>query len=284
MRASTMTKSARTRFGLAFDPFAPDAPVSAYRAQPALEHFLWRVTELVRHGGFALLTGEVGTGKSVGLRLLLERLEAMRDVSVGIFTRPQAHLADFYRELGHLFGVELSPHNRWAGSSVLRAQWREHIEQSLSAAVLLIDEAQEMRPVVLNEIRLLASDALDAKSLLTVVLAGDPRLPEKFRTPELIPLGSRMRCRTKLENLSAEELAQCLRHAVTQAGNPSLMTDTLITTLAEHASGNLRVLMTMAQELLERAAKENLKQLDDELYFKTFATATATSPRRDARR
>jgi type II secretory pathway predicted ATPase ExeA len=278
MKTAT-TSRARTRFGLAFNPFAPDAPVRAYKPQDAVEHFIWRVTELVPRGGFALLTGEVGTGKSVALRMLLERLEAMRDVSVGILIRPQAHLADFYRELGHLFGVELSPHNRWAGSNVLRAQWRQHIQQSLTAAVLVIDEAQEMRPVVLNELRLLVSDALDARSLLTVVLAGDLRLPEKFRSPELIPLGSRIRCRTKLESLSPDALAACLRHAIAEAGNPALMTESLITALAEHASGNLRVLMSMAQELLEQAARENLHQLDDELYFKTFAPTPASTPR-----
>jgi type II secretory pathway predicted ATPase ExeA len=274
----------RARFGLAFNPFTPEAPVSAYRPSSAVEHFIWRVQQLVPHGGFALLCGEVGTGKSVALRLLVDCLQNMREVSVGIFTRPQSLLADFYRELGHLFGVELSPHNRWAGSNVLRARWREHIESTLTRAVLIIDEAQEMKPVVLNELRLLASADLDARSLLTIVLAGDLRLPEKFRSPELIPLGSRIRCRTTLESLPPDQLAERLVHAMTEAGNPSLMTEPLVHTLAEHAGGNLRVLMTMAQELLEHATEENLKQLDDALYFRTFASENRTPAASGARR
>jgi hypothetical protein len=47
---------------------------------------------------------------------LAARLTRLRDLTLGVLTRPQASLADFYRELGHLFGVALSPHNRWAGS------------------------------------------------------------------------------------------------------------------------------------------------------------------------
>ena len=54
-------------------------------------------------------------GKSVTLRILAERLAAQRDVTVGVLSRPQASIHDFFRELGSLFGVQLSPHNRWAG-------------------------------------------------------------------------------------------------------------------------------------------------------------------------
>jgi hypothetical protein len=86
--------------------------------------------------GFALVTGAPGTGKSVTLRILAERLGAQRDVRIGIVTRPQAGLADFYREMGDLFGVELAPHNRWAGAKVLRDRWQTHIDAALSRPVL----------------------------------------------------------------------------------------------------------------------------------------------------
>jgi type II secretory pathway predicted ATPase ExeA len=273
-----------TRYGLKYNPFAPDAPIDAFRPSSAVEHFVWRISRLVHDGGFALLTGQPGNGKSVALRILVDRLETLRDVSVGILTRPQSQLADFYRELGHLFGVELSPHNRWAGSRVLRARWREHIDTTLTRAVLVVDEAQEMPPAVLNELRLLAAAELDARSFLTVVLAGDHRLTEKFRLPELIPLGSRIRVRATLESLPPDELVQCLEHAITDAGNATLLTKTLMTTLAEHAAGNLRVLMTMASELFERASDENLDQLDDELYFRAFASAPPPPERKRAGR
>ena len=78
-------------------------------------------------------------------------------MTVGVISRPQANIADFYREMGELFGVELRPHNRYAGAKILRQRWQAHIHSTLSRPVLLVDEAQEMQPSVLAELRLLAS-------------------------------------------------------------------------------------------------------------------------------
>ena len=65
-------------------------------------------------GGFASIIGPPGTGKSAALRLVQKRLSAQRDVVVGALTRPQGSVPDLYRELGHLFTVPLTPHNRWS--------------------------------------------------------------------------------------------------------------------------------------------------------------------------
>ncbi len=260
--------------GLKWNPFSPDVPTEALRVTPPLDHFGWRVEHLAREGGFALITGEPGLGKSVALRLLAERLATHRDLALGILTRPQSGIPDFYRELGDLFGVQLSPHNRWAGARVLRERWQDHIAASLLRPVLFVDEAQEMKPAVLSELRLLCAAALDAQALLTVVLSGDPRLPEKFRAPELLPLGSRIRVRLTLHPATPQELSECLRHALAQAGNPKLMTDELVVTLAEHAAGNYRILMTMASELLDAALQSGARQLDEKLYLETFAVPT----------
>jgi type II secretory pathway predicted ATPase ExeA len=261
--------------GLKWNPFSPEVPTEALLVTSRLEHFGWRVEHLAREGGFALITGEPGLGKSVALRLLAERLAGHRDLALGILTRPQCGIPDFYRELGDLFGVQLSPHNRWAGARVLRERWQDHIAAALLRPVLFVDEAQEMKPAVLNELRLLCAAALDARALLTVVLSGDPRLPEKFRAPELLPLGSRIRVRLTLHPATPQELGECLRHALVQAGNPTLMTDELVVTLAEHAAGNYRILMTMAGELLDAALQSGTRQLDEKLYRETFAVSAA---------
>ena len=96
---------------------------------------------------------------------------------VGVLERPQSKTADFYRELGDIFSVKLRPSNRYGGFKALRERWKAHVASSRIKPVLLVDEAQEMAPEVLSELRILSSADFDATSLLTVVLSGDGRLP-----------------------------------------------------------------------------------------------------------
>ena len=270
-------------FGLKYNPFSPELPLEAVRLTPAVESFLWKIEQtLAREGGFALLVGEAGTGKSVTLRLLAERLSNQPELTVGAVSRPQANVADFYRELGDVFAVPLRPHNRWAGAKVLRERWQAHIETTLLRPVLLVDEAQEMTSAVLNELRLLLSTHFDSRQILTVVLSGDSRMVDKLRRDELLPLGSRIRTRLQLGYVEPDELRTTLEHLLTAAGNPALMNPELIATLSEHALGNYRVLVSLCGELLSAAAQRELHQLDEKLYFDVFKPPATASPRRRA--
>jgi len=259
-------------------------PAEALHVSPRVDSFCRRVRHLVAEGGFAVVTGDPGTGKSACLRILADQLAGERDVKVGMISRPQANIADFYREMGELFGVELHPHNRHGGAKVLRARWQGHIDASLCRPVLIADEAQEMQLAVLNELRLLSSARLDSHLLLTVVLAGDQRLIERFRAEDLLPLGSRMRVRLALERSTPEELQECLRHTLQKAGATKLMTPEVIATLCDHAQGNLRALMNMAGELLALAAQREAAQIDEKLFFELFATPLPTQAKVAGRR
>ena len=270
-----MSKKLLSLFGLKWNPFSPDVPTDALLIAPRIESFCWRVENLAREGGFALVTGTPGIGKSVALRLLVERLSAMREIKIGVMARPHSGVSDFYRELGDLFGVQLSPHNRWAGAKILRERWQGHIDAALVRPVLVVDEAQDMSTAVLTEMRHLSSSRLDSHMLLTTILAGDTRLVEKFRCDDLLPLASRMRVKLNLDRATPDELEQCLRHCMTKAGTAKLMTAELVTTLCEHAAGNYRTLMTMASDLLSTGAEREVKQLDEKLFFDTYTPATA---------
>ena len=276
-----MNQTLLALYGLKFNPFSPDVPTAALFVPPRVEQFCWRIEHAqIREGGFALIHGDPGTGKSVVLRLLAERLARLPDISVGAIAHPQSNLADFYRELGDLFAVPLRPHNRWGGFKALRERWIAHLETTRRRPLLLIDEAQEMSTAVLSELRLLASARFDSQPLLCVVLAGDQRLVDSLRREELIPLGSRIRTRLATEAATRDELAACLEHLLSEAGNASLMTPELRHTLCDHAAGNYRILTSLAAELLAAAAQQELPQLDEKLYLQVFAQPERTSRRR----
>ncbi|MBW8065625.1 MAG: AAA family ATPase [Nitrospira sp.] len=257
-------------YGLKWNPFTPDVPNEGLYTTARIESFVRRIETMVHDGGFALITGEPGYGKSIALRIIEEQLAELPDVSVGVLARPQSGVADFYRELGDLFGLELRPHNRWAGFKTLRERWKAHADASLLKPVLLIDEAQDMLSSVLSELRILSSGKFDAETYLTVVLAGDTRLADRFRHPELLPIGSRIRTRLVLDYASQDELRDVLRHALKKAGAPNLLTENLQEVLIDHAAGNYRVLMTMAGELLMAACERELPVIDEKLYLELF--------------
>jgi len=267
-------------WGLKWNPFSPELPSEGLLVTPKIESFAWRVEQLVQEGGFALISGESGTGKSVALRIVAERLSALRDVVVGVLERPQSKSADFYRELGDVFSVKLSPSNRYGGFKALRERWKAHVTSSRIKPVLLVDEAQEMAPDVLSELRILSSADFDATSLLTVVLSGDARLPELLRHQDLVPLGTRIRTRLNTESASREELSELLSHALAKAGNATLMTKELMDVLVDHSAGNCRLLMTMSAELLAYGIAHEVSQLDEKFYLELFQPKGPTSKKK----
>jgi type II secretory pathway predicted ATPase ExeA len=267
-------------YGLKYNPFLPDIPPEALWPPPGIDIFSFRLENLVTDGGFALICGEPGLGKSKVLQLLAQRLNRLDDVVVGVMERPQSSLNDFYREMGSLFGVNLSPANRYGGFKALRQRWHNHIKSTLFRPLLLIDEAQEMITCCMNELRMLASVHFDSKCLLTTVMCGDSRLPERFRSTALVSLGSRMRFRMMLEPYSPSDLLEYLEHALEQAAAPHLMTSGLKQTVVEHAGGNIRVLNNMAAELLASAAQNELTQMDEKLFLQIFSRQTPIRNRR----
>jgi general secretion pathway protein A len=186
--------------------------------------------------------------------------------------------------MGELFGVELRPHNRYAGAKILRQRWQAHIQGTLFRPVLVVDEAQEMQSSVLAELRLLTSADLDSNILLTVVLAGDGRLAERLRSDEFLPLASRVRVRLPIERATPQDLQECLRNALHRAGAPTLITPEVIATICDHAQGNPRALMIMAAELPEAAARREARQIDETLFFEVCAVPTANETKAAIRR
>lgn len=261
-----------TFYGLKFNPFLPSIPVDDLWMPPGADNFLFRLETLVMDGGFATIDGDPGSGKSKLLHAAATRLGKVDGVLVGVCERPTS-------ELGVLFGVHLAPANRYGAFSALRQRWREHFAKSLFRPVLLLDEAQDAHATTLNELRVLGSERFDSAHLLTVVLVGDGRLPERFRSPDLLPLGSRIRARLHLQALGKIELAAFLDHLLARAGNPGLLTPGLRATLVDHSAGNPRILCVTAAELLDVALQRGRPVVDEALFLEVFDRTPKKRPR-----
>ena len=193
-------KKLQALYALKWNPFSPEIPTEALWTSPRLDLFAPPAAPPVRdHGGFALISGEPGTGESTALRLTAHRLAELPDVIVGALSRPQSRLADFYRRpRSPLRRPSRSP-QPLGGLPGVSARSGSLTSTRPSTGPPSSSTRRGSAPSVLSELRLLASADFDSRSLLTVVLCGDSRLLAMLKTEDLLPVASRIRARLLLE-------------------------------------------------------------------------------------
>ena len=154
-------------------PSPPEVPTEALYVPPKVENFCWRIEQAhLREGGFALIHGDPGSGKSVVMRLLAERLPAWRISPSGSSTIRRATSPTSTANSAISSPSPSASATAGAGSRRCAPAGSITWAPPPAGPSFLIDEAQEMTPVVLSELRLLASARFDSQSLLCVVLVG----------------------------------------------------------------------------------------------------------------
>jgi general secretion pathway protein A len=219
----------QAHFGLREAPFsiAPD-PRYLYlskRHQEALAHLLYGVQG---EGGFVLLTGDVGAGKTTICRCLLDQIPDACDVAY-IFN-PKLTVEELLSTICVEFHVACPPGNTSVKVFVdaLNAYLLAANAQD-RRAVLIIDEAQNLSADVLEQMRLLTNLETSTRKLLQIILLGQPELATMLARPELRQLAQRIVARYHLGPLTKSELAAYVRHRLEIAGTvrrlfpPSLM-------------------------------------------------------------
>ena len=208
-------------FGLSQDPFsiAPDPHYlfMSGRHREALAHLLYG---LDGGGGFVVLTGEIGTGKTTVCRCFLEQVPA--HCNVAYIVNPRLTAAELVQTVCEDFGVVVP--GTAAGGETVR-HWTGLLNQFLLQAhaagrncVLIIDEAQQLSAEVLEQLRLLTNLETNERKLLQIVLIGQPELRDMLARPELEQLAQRVIARFHLDALSAEESTQYITHRLAVAG------------------------------------------------------------------
>ncbi len=210
-----------THFGLKREPFsiAPDPRYlfMSERHREALAHLLYGVGG---GGGFVLLTGEIGAGKTTVCRAFLEQIP--RRCNVAYIFNPKLTVPELLRSVCEEFGI---PGLTADGGNETTKGHIDALNEFLLRThavgqnnVLIIDEAQNLAPEVLEQLRLLTNLETSERKLLQIILIGQPELRDILKQPELEQLAQRVIARFHLDALSAKETAQYIKHRLGIAG------------------------------------------------------------------
>lgn len=229
--------------------------------QEALAHLLYGVSN---SNGFVLLTGEVGTGKTTVIRVFLQHLP--HDARVAYVMHAKLSARELLETVADELNVDYEPQ---ASQKALISTVHSKLMENFSAGFrtfLLIDEAQNLTPDVLEEIRLLTNLETDEGKLLHIILVGQPELRDMFETHELRQLNQRITARYHLNQLSTDDVALYIQHRLVIAKAPrNPFKPKAFKAIARYSKGVPRLINVLCDRALLGAFARNQPEIDVDL-------------------
>lgn len=240
-------------FGLSRNPFeiSPD-PYFLFPTARHNEALASIYHGVLRHKGFVVVTGEVGTGKTLLVRCLLEMLRKANVAFANVFN-PGLSPLEFLHYIAFDLGLKVSAPSKaellFELNNFLISRY-----QSRMTTVLVVDEAQHLEPEVLEEIRLLTNLETPQQKLFQIVLVGQPELEQKLDSPNLRQLKQRVALRCRLEPLDEFEtqgyVRRRLERAATDSHAANIFSDESLAAIYRYSKGIPRLINTICENAL----------------------------------
>jgi len=252
-------------FGLSEDPFSvsPDARF-LFRTAETDETSANLLFGVENRKGLILLTGEVGTGKTILLKKLVEKLHGGSTASAFVFN-PRLNSTDFLDYVLSDFGLD---HDSKDKPRMLRGlhAWLLERHHRGQTSVLIVDEAQNLSTKVLEEIRLLSNVETPTEKLLQIILSGQLEIEEKLKQPELRPLRQRIALRCRTRALSLVDTSRYIAHRLRVAGGDveTIFTPEAIANLYRFSQGIPRLINLLCQHAFVSAYADQRKPVGAE--------------------
>ncbi len=237
-------------FGLNEMPFniTPDPRFLFFTEQhrEAFDHLIYGIQN---RKGFIELSGEVGSGKTTLCRALLSSLP--QNIRTALVLNPSLTETQLLRAILNDFGLTVKGRDRLAYIERLNIFLLEQVKEGNNVA-LIIDEAQDLAPEVLEQIRLLSNLETDQHKLMQIILAGQPELHEMLGRSEFRQLRQRIVVTCRLKPLSEEDVAAYIAHRLRVAGAPADVgfDEGAVRLVYKHTGGTPRLINTLSDHAL----------------------------------
>lgn len=250
-----MTSSYRQFFGLHNEPFTADIKRKEILVTPSLKGVEERIHYALRIGGIAVVTGEIGSGKSTALRYVMGGLHPSEHRIVYV-TASSGSILELYRQILGELGVSLCGSSRALMTQRIKQEIAELVQGKKMKAALVIDEASLLRLEVFAELHTLTQFEQDSKPFLPIVLAGQSNLVDNLRYRNCLPLASRVVAKTHLQGSDQKTMEEYLRHHLGIAGVKQMLFDeTAVTAIHQGSGGLFRKANHLARGALVAAAR-----------------------------
>jgi type II secretory pathway predicted ATPase ExeA len=251
-----MNQTYRTFFGLSREPFGSELSLSEILQTPELLNVKERFDYAIRLGAMAMVTGEIGSGKSTALRYAAGHLHPSEYRTVYI-TASSGSILELYRQLLSELAIEHTSTSRAIMTRLIKSEIQQLVQGKKLKVLLIIDEASLLRLEVFAELHTIAQFEQDSKPWLPIILAGQNNLIDKLMYRTSMPLASRVVARSYLEGVDRQEMEQYLAHHLSIAGlktNP--FDQAAITGIHQGSGGLFRKANHLARGAMIAAAKE----------------------------
>jgi len=222
-------------FPFSREPFSRELAPSEVFVSEGHEELRVRLRHAIETGSLAVVTGQVGSGKSTALRAIMHALDASRYRYIYLASS-QLTPAEFYRSL--LYQLNVQPRRGFPENKRLLTQIMLEWHQKGVKPLVMIDEAQELSVSMLSELRFVLNYQTDSFSPLTVILAGQPQLTETLRLQVLECIRQRITVHYRLPALRENEVPSYILHHLRVAGlDKQIFTDEAMTMIHQYSKG-----------------------------------------------
>jgi type II secretory pathway predicted ATPase ExeA len=259
----------RAAFNLSTVPFAKDINVTDLFRHPQFDEMLRRLAFLFEHRGIGLFTGEVGCGKSTAVRTAVGTL-SQQTHKVVYLCRNLDNVGAFYTHLA--LNLDLMPKFRKSDvETQVHTAIAELFHQQKVCTVIVIDEAQQLRPDILDQIRLLHNERFDSTDYLATALVGQPSLKKTIELNKFLPLRQRLTVSCHLPALCREDAYKYFNHHLALAKSATrIFMDNAVESIVAASKGIPRIINSIALKAMTLAANNKMTVVDQECVMRVL--------------
>lgn len=248
-------------FGFLTEPFAKDVAAKSLFITSQLKTLFARLTQLIARRGLALITGEVGSGKSTAIRAFAESLEKNQFDWVYL-EDPTIGMRGLWTSVATQLGLNVK-FFKWQLMPTIKSAIEKNYHDYHKTTIIVIDDAQLLKPAALEELRLFTNFKIDSHSPLMMILLAQPEFRKLIGLKALEAFSQRLTLRAHLTGLGQNEAKEYIAHHLTIAGRTDpIFTDDVIVEIYQHAKGLPRVINTICYDCLWDAYEQQNSLVD----------------------